>query len=165
MGLALFTSRNSRRLTPHPPERAWTLAAFWGVAAMTVYAVPAAANGSFAMACALLSLPVLLGGFRRTLWVGVFVTDTALLMHDGRRLRTIAFEQVAALTLRPVGGPHQTLWVDLIDGSRYPSPARLGGTTGDPLALPLSRDQMSTLIAMLSLRLPQHTRVPSLPLP
>ncbi|BCJ77362.1 hypothetical protein CS0771_69060 [Catellatospora sp. IY07-71] len=117
------------------------------------------------MACMLVSLPVLLGSFRRTLWVGVFVTDLTLLLHDGRRLRTIAFEQVAALTLRPADGYHQTLWVDLIDGSRYPSPARLGGAADDPLALALSRDQMSTLIAMLSLRLPQHTKVPPLPLP
>ncbi|BCJ77363.1 hypothetical protein CS0771_69070 [Catellatospora sp. IY07-71] len=156
MRFALFTPEGTRRLTPDAPGRMMNLIGFWVPVTLVVFGIPAVIEEQDGLDAShivgLVAMLYLARFFRRPLIMGVFASETALYLC-GAGDRRIEIDQIQTFTLRSDEQHPRVLWVDLIDGRRYPTPAYLGDTTGTGLAL--TRAEMDALIAELTRRLPR----------
>ncbi|MDI1464584.1 hypothetical protein QEZ54_26805 [Catellatospora sp. KI3] len=88
------------------------------------------------------------GSFIRFLRTGIFATDSTLRVSGGPYF-SARFDEVVAFTVRRDERGHRALWIDLVDGRRYPTPVGL-----DPgqNTIMMSQSQLDALVANLDFR-------------
>jgi hypothetical protein len=136
-----------RRLTPDPDSRMGSLLGFWLAAAMAVYGfveigVRDAGFGTL--------LALVLGALwcRSQLRIGIWTSGTHLHVFDGRRTLLFALAQVEKFAIRPDGDRTAVLWIDLSDGTRYPTPAQLKYRRA-PSGVSMTSSGLTDLLAVL----------------
>ncbi|WP_212825290.1 hypothetical protein [Catellatospora sp. TT07R-123] len=96
----------------------------------------------------LLSLLIMIAGTIRFLRTGIFASAAKLRVGGGATF-TVRWNEVAGFAVRRDERKPRTLWVDLTDGRRYPTPV---GLDKDKHLIVMSQPQLDALIANLEFR-------------